>query len=247
MKNYLLRVQYIGRNFYGFQKQKGILTVQGLIEESLQRILRKTILTYGSARTDRGVNALNQYINFYFPEEINTFKIQNKLNSMLIKYDVFIKEVKEMDLKFHARKSAKGKIYAYIISDDPERALFLKPNVYFYKPSINGRLFELALSGLKGKHNFSIFSNRDKSQPDRDNVCELFDAGFVKKDFVTVIYFYADRFLYHMVRRMVYYALKAAQGEIPEEVLKNPFSCDKVPYTRQVLPGEPLFLVDVIY
>jgi tRNA pseudouridine38-40 synthase len=247
MKNYLLRVQYIGKNFYGFQKQRGLLTVQGIIEDALQRILRKPISTYGSARTDKGVNALNQYINFYFPDEIDTFIFQRKLNSIFFKSDIFVKEMTEVSLEFHARKSARGKIYAYIISDNPEHVLFMKPNVYFYNVDIKYQLIELGLSGLKGRHNFSSFSNRDRSQSDRNNICELFEAGFIKKDFVTILYFYADRFLYHMVRRMVYYILKAGQGKIPTEILKDPFSAKEIPYTRQVLPGEPLFLVDVIY
>jgi tRNA pseudouridine38-40 synthase len=247
MKNYLLRVQYIGRNFYGFQKQKEILTVQGIIEDSLQKVLRRPIVTYGSARTDRGANALNQYINFYFPDEINTSNTQSKLNSILLKSDIFIKEVREVDLNFHARKSARGKIYVYILSDNPEYALFLKPNVYFYRVPIETQLVELALSGLKGRHNFSYFSNRDRSQHDRNNICELFEAGFIEKDFVTILYFYADRFLYHMVRRMVYYVLKAGQGKISRGILEDPFGASEIPYTRQVLPGEPLFLVEVIY
>ncbi|PIP49664.1 MAG: hypothetical protein COX13_02715, partial [Caldiserica bacterium CG23_combo_of_CG06-09_8_20_14_all_35_60] len=65
--------------------------------------------------------------------------------------------------------------------------------------------------------------------------------------FVTILYFYADRFLYHMVRRMVYYVLKAGQGKISRGILEDPFRASEIPYTRQVLPGEPLFLVDVIY
>jgi len=50
-----------------------------------------------------------------------------------------------------------------------------------------------------------------------------------------------------MVRRMVYYILKGAQGYIDKKILQDPFSYDKVPFTRQVLPPEPLFLVKVIY
>jgi len=247
MKNFLLRVQYIGKNFYGFQKQRGLLTVQGLIEESLQKVLRKPVLTYGSARTDRGVNALNQYISFYFPEELNTSNIKHKLNSVLLKSDVFVKEIREVDLKFHARKSSQGKIYAYLLSNNPEYALFLKPYVYFYNLPLQFELMRMSLTGLKGRHDFTVFSNRNRSRQERDNVCEIFDAGFIKKDSVIILYFYADRFLYHMVRRMVYYVLKSAQGKIPEKILKDPFGASEIPYTRQVLPGEPLFLVDIVY
>ncbi|MGB9695252.1 MAG: tRNA pseudouridine(38-40) synthase TruA [Caldisericaceae bacterium] len=247
MKNYLLKIQYIGSNFYGFQKQVGIQTVQGTLEEALELVLRKTVHTFGSARTDRGVNALNQYVNFYFDGELDTRHIFRKLNAILFKTGITLKEIKEVDIAFHSRKSSKGKLYAYSISDDKEKSLFLRPYVYVYSESLDLELMKVALQGLKGRHDFTLFANIDRTLKNRNNICEIFDAGIIQKPPLTILYFYGDRFLYHMVRRMVYYVLKGAQGHIPEEKMKNPFSFPDLPYTRQVLPPEPLFLVDVIY
>jgi len=247
MRNYLVKIQYIGRGFYGFQKQTGIPTVQDALEDALETALRKPVQTFGSARTDRGVNALNQYVNFYFDGDLDTLRLSGKLNAMLFKSGITVKEIKEVDISFHSRKSSKGKLYAYSVSQDKEKSLFLRPYVYVYSEPADIALMGVALNGLKGRHDFTLFANIDRTLKKRNNVCEIFNAGIIQKPPVTIIYFYGDRFLYHMVRRMVYYVLKGAQGHIPEEELKAPFSFPDLPYTRQVLPPEPLFLVDVIY
>jgi|YelNatPaOPRAMG01_1025707.scaffolds.fasta_scaffold63293_1 tRNA pseudouridine38-40 synthase len=252
MHNYLLRIQYIGRNFSGFQKQSNHpedeKTVQGEIEKVLRTVLREQVNTYGAARTDAGVNALNQYLNFYYSESVDPDWLKNKMNHLLFDKGIFVKEVKEVPETFHARKSAKSKVYAYIVSSDLEKSMFLMPYVYIYREPIDMNMLKIALDGLKGKHDFSIFANFDKSKKDRNNICEIFDTGFIVKDSIIILYFHGDRFLYHMVRRMVYYVLKGAQGYIDTRILLNPFAFgNKVPFTRQVLPPEPLFLVNVIY
>ena len=246
MNNYVIRLQYIGRNFFGFQKQSTAKTVQGELEKALSTILQTNIKTNGAARTDRGVNAINQYINFYHSEEINLYKLKRKLNSMLFPSGIFIKDIFKTDLLFHPRRNVKGKVYAYIVSGDREHTMFLMPNVYFYNGSFSEELLKLAIDGLKGEHDFSLFANKDRSLPLRNNVCNLFDVGVLKRKYVQIFYFYGNRFLYHMVRRLVYYLIKSATGCIETDILRSPFVAG-TPYTRQVLPPEPLFLVDVFY
>ncbi len=247
MRNYVLRMGYIGRNFYGFQKQRDLPTIQGSIEEALTRILRVPTSVNGASRTDRGVNAFNQHVNFYFDGEIDLGKLKKKLNSLLAKRGILIKEAQEVDMKFHSRKSAEGKVYAYILSSCRERDFFLSPYVYFHHSELDKDLLALAMKGLKGEHDFSVFANIDKSIPHRNNVCNLFEVGFIEKNGALVFYFFGNRFLYHMVRRMVYYLIKAGEGAIKKDYLEAPFRVNGLPYTRQVLPPEPLFLVNVIY
>jgi tRNA pseudouridine38-40 synthase len=246
MRNYVLKLQYIGRNFFGFQKQSTAKTVQGELEKALSLILQSDIKVNGAARTDRGVNAINQYVNFYFNREIDTSRLKRKINSILFREGLFVKDFFETDLLFHPRKNVKGKVYAYVLSQDKQHAMFLMPGVYFYNGKMDLNLLNVAINGLKGEHDFSIFANKDRSLPQRNNICNLFDAGIIHRNYVDILYFYGNRFLYHMVRRLVYYLIKASTGNIPGEILRDPFNND-APYTRQVLPPEPLFLVDVFY
>jgi len=246
MNNYVIRLQYIGRNFFGFQKQSTAKTIQGEIEKALSTILQSNIKTNGAARTDRGVNAINQYVNFYYDGPIDLNKMRRKINSMLFPSGIFVKDMFKTDLLFHPRRNVKGKVYAYVVSNDKEHAMFLTPNVYFYNGIFNDELLKAAIKGLKGEHDFSLFANKDRSLPLRNNVCNLFNVGVLNRRYVQIFYFYGNRFLYHMVRRLVYYLIKAGTGYINIDILKDPFATD-APYTRQVLPPEPLFLVDVFY
>lgn len=247
MENYLLRLQYIGRMFYGFQKQPNLPTVQGVLEETLSLLLQEKISISGSARTDRGVNALNQYANFYCNRSFEPEKLKDKLNGLLYKKGIFVKDLQAVDLNFHARRSAKGKIYAYLTTQDLEQAMFLFPYVYLYREPVEFGLLERAAQGIIGKHNFASFANVDRSQPERDTNCELFKVGIEKQKQYFAVYFYGNRFLYHMVRRLVYYLLKCSSGKVPSHILLDPFKEEKIPYSRQVLPPEPLFLVDVLF
>lgn len=242
-----MRIQYIGNRFHGFQKQPGIFTIQGLIEDTLSLVLRSRINTIGASRTDRGVNALNQYLNFYFPKEIDNLYLKRKLNGILYEKGIYVKEINKVDLLFHSRKSAKGKVYAYVLSQNLQTAMFMFPYVYLYKERIDFDLMDEAIKGLIGEHDFSIFANRDRSQPERDNICTINKIGVLNKSNYFVIYFFGNRFLYHMIRRMVYYLLKASSRHIDLDLLKNPFIGADLPFSRQVLPPEPLFLVDVLY
>ncbi len=246
MRNYVLRVRYLGDKLYGFQKQATVPTVQGEIEKALSLILRKSIRTNGAARTDRGVNALNQYVNFYFDEKLDTERLRRKLNSMLFNKWIYIKDFFETDLLFHPRKNVRGKIYSYILSDNRENAMFLLPRVYFYNGKTDFNLLKKAMDSLRGEHDFVNFANKDRSQPLKNTVCTIYDIGVIKKGSVQILYFYGNRFLYHMVRRLVYFLIKAGTGNVKKDFLENPF-LENAPFTRQVLPPEPLFLVDVYY
>ncbi len=247
MKNYVLRVQYLGEKLYGFQKQASVPTVQGEVEKALSLVLRKKIRTNGAARTDRGVNALNQYLNFYYEDKIDTEKLRRKINSMLFnKYWIYVKDLFETDILFHPRKNVKGKIYVYILADSKEKAMFLLPHVYFYNGKMNFALLERAMQSLRGVHNFVNFANKDRSKPSKSTICRLYNVGYLKRNDILIFYFYGDRFLYHMVRRLVYFLIKAGVGEINSRFLEDPFTAE-VPFTRQVLPPEPLFLVNVLY
>ncbi len=246
MKNYVLKVRYLGDKLYGFQKQANVPTVQGEIEKALSLVLRKNIRTNGAARTDRGVNALNQYLNFYFDRDLDTERLRRKLNSMLFNKWIFIKDFFKTDLLFHPRKDVKGKVYAYIISEKMETGMFLLPRIYFYNGKMNFNLLEQAMNSLKGTHDFSNFANKDRSQPLKSTICTIYDIGVIRRGGLNILYFYGNRFLYHMVRRLVYFLIKAGTGNVRKEFIENPF-LDETPFTRQVLPPEPLFLIDVYY
>ena len=114
--NIRLDIEYIGSNFFGWQKQKKLRTVQDEIEKTLKKTLSKKVVLYGSGRTDSGVHAINQVANFHINNQstINMIGLKNKLNSILDK-DIKIKACERVKDDFHAQYDCKEKVYMYRI------------------------------------------------------------------------------------------------------------------------------------
>ena len=113
---YLITVSYDGTLFAGYQKQPKQRTVQGEIEKALKEISGgKKIDIHASGRTDAGVHAINQKIHFDLDTKITIEKLAKGLNSLLPE-DIFVKKVEEVSDDFHARFSAIGKEYMYILN-----------------------------------------------------------------------------------------------------------------------------------
>ena len=136
MFNYLIKVEYDGTNFVGWQYQKNGISIQEKIEQVFRRILNKKIKIVGAGRTDKGVHALNQCAHFKISTEIKDLKkFLNSVNFFLKKFLITIIEIKKKNLDFHARFSAKERIYEYLIinrssplSLSQKRAWHLKKN-----------------------------------------------------------------------------------------------------------------------
>ena len=135
MFNYLLKIEYDGTNFVGWQSQKNGRSIQSTIEKALKRVLKTQIRITGSGRTDKGVHALSQYANFKSKKKINEKTFLNSINFFLKKKNISILDIKPKNNNFHARFSAKLRTYEYLIvnrqgdlSIDRDRAWHVKKN-----------------------------------------------------------------------------------------------------------------------
>ena len=116
MFRYQILIEYVGTNFRGWQIQKKGKTIQGLIQEKISNLLKEKILLYGSGRTDTGVHAIGQSAHFDCKNKIyQTGRFLKSINHFLNKEGVAVLEVKRKNINFHARFSAKIRIYKYII------------------------------------------------------------------------------------------------------------------------------------
>ena len=116
MARYQILVEYVGTNFRGWQIQKKGLTIQGLIQNKLTKILKEKINVQGSGRTDSGVHAIQQSAHFDCKDEItDLIKFLKSINHFLNDKGIAIKKIKKKSNKFHSRFSAKQRIYKYII------------------------------------------------------------------------------------------------------------------------------------
>lgn len=165
MKNVKLVLEYDGTGYYGWQIQKDLPTVQGEVESALKKIFKQEIRVNGAGRTDAGTHALGQTANFLTKSKMTEREIIAALNSTL-PHNIAVKDAMFVDENFHARFSAKSRLYKYqiLISKIRSPLLARYHHIINYEPDI--RAMEEAKSFLLGEHDFTAFANslsEDKS------------------------------------------------------------------------------------
>lgn len=200
-QRYALKIQYLGKNYKGSQKQVGVNTIQDEIEKALCTLIKESIKTIFSGRTDAGVSARCQVLHFDSNLIIeNEAKFLNSLNALLPD-DIRVFEIAKKDKTFHAQKSAMFRHYKYTIRNDFVENVFDRC-VLFCKYKLNANRMNEALRYLLGKHDFSAF----KSKSDNPAcVCNIYFAQAKRSSdgkYITIDII-GNRFLYNMVRTIV--------------------------------------------
>ena len=116
MINYLIKIEYEGTNFVGWQSQKNGKSIQDTIEVVLKKIFKTKIRIIGAGRTDKGVHAFSQHANFLTKKKIENKRIfLESANFFLKKKLISILDIKKKSDNFHARHDAKLRTYEYLI------------------------------------------------------------------------------------------------------------------------------------
>lgn len=241
---YKVVFSYDGSNFYGYQVQPNLRTVQGELEKAVSFLNRKTsTLTTASGRTDKGVHALGQVAHFDLSIDIDIDKVKMGLNSNLPE-DIHIIDVVKVDSNFHARYMCKSKEYFYRINIGEYNPI-MRNYVYQLGKSINIEEMKKASNLLVGKHDFRSFVD---SEDIRENtIRKIYNIDFkVDKDEV-IVTFVGNGFMKYQVRNMVGALIQVGLGKKSVkdiEVLLESKSREKA------LKGAPscgLYLNKVIY
>ena len=206
MSNILLKIAYDGSKFHGWQKQPGQRTVQGELEEVLEKVCGISVTIEGSSRTDAGVHALGQCATLRGEFGIPTKKIPIAANNLLKDAEILSAEEKPDD--FHARFSAEAKTYLYRFAIAPKVTVFLRDYVYLLanRPNVDNMLE--AAKNMEGTHDFACFQAaggtprettvRTIFQIDIDEAVRTDSAG--NKYEAVEVSVEGDGFLYNMVR-----------------------------------------------
>ena len=158
MNKYQLLIEYVGTNFKGWQIQKKGATVQGVIQEKLSKLLKQKITLIGSGRTDAGVHATEQSAHFECKDKISdTSKFIKSINHFLNNEDIAIIKIKKRNLNFHARFSAKKRIYKYIIFNRTSSPIIDKKRVWHVRKKLDLNLIKKGAKKLIGTKDFSTF------------------------------------------------------------------------------------------
>jgi len=239
-------IAYDGSFAYGFQKQESLVSVQGTVEGALKAVCGSFIPIVGASRTDRGVHALHNVVSFVLGDDALYERVVRRIPAMMPEWLTIRGCVREC-ANFSARFSTVRKSYAYVFIKEGSWIPFLARYAYRLEYPVKTGAMNEAAHALLGTHDFKEFGNIDPSRPRRDTTCTLSAVDVMETDRAVVFMVSGDRFLYHMVRRMAYFVLKAGQGRIGAETWNNAFAGLDVPYTRQVMAAGGLYLVAVDY
>lgn len=254
MRNILLKIEYIGTNYRGWQTQKKnkpkknskteLVTIQETIEKILRRILQEDISLICSGRTDAGVHAKEQCVNFKTNSEISLNKLKKALNSLLPN-DIIIKSAKRVRANFHARYDAKSKIYRYLILNRGHGSVFMRETaLHLYRP-LAIEPMRRAAKILKGRHDFKSFQATDKVE--KNSIRTIKAISVKKRGNLIMIDIEADGFLWNMVRNIVGTLLEIGRGKIKEASIKKILRAKMRKYAGPTAPARGLCLLRVVY
>jgi tRNA pseudouridine38-40 synthase len=204
-------IAYEGTNYVGFQLQKNGLSVQEELQKAILKITGEFVIIHGAGRTDAGVHANGQVVNFNTTTVIEKERLKKAINAVL-PADILVKLIASASADFHARFSAINKTYSYRIYNTEERPLFERNYVYHIRHKLNVEKMREAIPLIIGEHNFKSFQASGsvvQSTIRTVNFCSLESHGPQIKFIIN-----ANGFLYHMVRNIVGTLFLLGQGKI---------------------------------
>lgn len=203
MGRYRLLLSYDGSAYCGWQVQNNGLSIQGLVQEHLAVLLRQNCHVTGSGRTDAGVHAKAQVAHFDGPEDLDLRRIHISLNALLPS-DIRVLSIERAPEDFHARYSAKRKLYCYSLCLGKVQSPFLRRYSLHHPRKLQLDRMDEACALLLGTHDFTSFANSAHEGSAAINaVRTLYRCEIERQNDRAFIYFEGNGFLYKMVRNLV--------------------------------------------
>lgn len=244
MRNLKIVLAYDGAAFHGWQFQHGSRTVQETVEQCLRKILGHDVRVTASGRTDSGVHALGQVVNFRTSSNIPEAGLLNALNS-LFPCDLSAREVREVAPDFNARKLAHSKRYVYIIDTSEILSPFLSRYVMHLPDVLDLHAMEQSAGTLMGEHDFSSFMGAGSSV--KTTIRKIMASGIFQKDSRVFFCIQGSGFLRHMVRNIVGTLIQIGQAKLAPEDMGRILALKDRTHAGPTAPPQGLYLVDVDY
>ncbi len=243
-KKYLLIIEYEGTAYNGWQMQTNAITIQGVLEKALSRILNAKTTILSSGRTDAGVHSEGMPAHFVAESKMQAGELQLALNSIL-PHDITIKEVREVPMTFNARGSVKYKLYRYVVlnRDYPSALNFRRS--WFIPQDLDVAAMQRATQYLLGEHDFTSFraGNCNAKSPIRTmNRVEIIQ----REDFL-YFEFEGKGFLKHMVRNFVGTLVYVGKKKISADQVKIILEARDRKEAGPTAPSHGLCLIKVEY
>lgn len=242
--NIKIVIEYDGADFYGWQRQPNLRTVQGEIVKCLSALAGHEILIDGSGRTDGGVHAYGQVATFNWTGKIPVDKLQYVMNHRLPK-DIYITSLEEVDADFHARFSACGKCYTYKLYKSDRPKPLKRRHAYRVPKTINVSDMKEAAAHVVGEHDFKSFMASGSFVT--DTVRTIYKVTIDEVGDEIHLRFYGNGFLYNMVRILTGMLVDIGLGIKRPDLVPHIIESKDRTLVEHTAAAEGLYLTEVYY
>lgn len=240
-----LIVAYDGAPFTGWQSQSHRNTIQDHLEHAFERVTGQSMRVHGAGRTDAGVHALAQCAHADVGKLLSAARWTEALNALLPPA-IRVLRSQYVSNNFHARLSAKGKIYRYRIWSAPVLPPLEYRRAWHIPHSLDLKILQKAAKHFVGTHDFAAFA-ANRGKPEESTIRTIHSVRVREKGACVTIEFDGEGFLYKMVRLIVGSLVKCALGRMRVEEVVERLDSRQGSSARFAAPADGLFLVCVRY
>ena len=240
---YLATFSYDGSKYFGYQKQKGVSSIQEDLERALTLINNKSVHVCASGRTDAGVHANGQCAHFDIDINITPDKLKHALNGLL-NGNIYVKSVVEVPDTFHARFDVKQKEYIYKINTGEYSPIY-KDYIYQYCKPLDVDSMKTAIKLFEGEHNFKSFTKANVETNNFVRIIYSTDVSVI--DNIIIIKFVGNGFMRYMVRNMVGFLIEIGEGKRNISDVNSVLLEEDRTKAGKTAPPEGLYLNKVTY
>ncbi len=241
-RNIKLTVEYDGTDFCGYQIQSNGRTVQAELERSLSMLTDAEVRLMAAGRTDSGVHALGQVVNFRTDSSLPLDVFIRGGNTRLPR-DVRIVAAEEVDADFHARYSARRRTYRYFITK--KQKAVGRHYAWYYWNELNVEKMNACCTAILGTHDFSSFCQA-KAEVDH-YLCDVRYAHWAATKDDLIFEISANRFLHNMVRTLVGTMVEIGDPRLPSAEMTEIMLANDRTAAGATAPAHGLFFVRVDY
>jgi tRNA pseudouridine38-40 synthase len=240
----VLVVEYDGRNYYGFQWQPKLPTIQSELERAIRRLTGESIRVIAASRTDTGVHAVGQVVSFRTKSALPPQTFVKALNYYLPR-DIAVKGACKVNMDFDVRRDAVNREYEYYILNSSTRSPLFEGFAYFVPKKLNIRAMNKACKFLEGEHDFASFATALGKL--RSTVRTVYEAGVAKEDELVTYHMTGDSFLPHQVRNTVGLLVRVGLDKLGLEEFQDIMEAKRLGLAGPTAPAYGLCLTKVNY
>ena len=245
MPRYRLTIEYDGAPFHGFQAQAALPSVQSSLERAIVAFSGETAVINAAGRTDTGVHATGQVVHFELERDWPAATVMNALNAHLVEEPIAVLEAALAAADFHARFSAKGRVYLYRILNRGAPPALERGRVWHVKKPLDADAMHAAAQLLVGHHDFTTF--RDAGCQAKSPMKTLDEVRVWAEGEEVRLRFASRSFLHRQVRSMTGSLAEVGVGRWTADQLKAALEARDRKACGQVAPAEGLCLIAVEY